>query len=242
MGQLRRAGQEDVLHHEVVEALQQPLRPVLIGLRLGRILADGVERAQLAVLHGLEHLGHVPPVLGLQRHAPGLLELGRTAGSVVQSWNPTRRLGIAPMSPPPCTLFWPRSGFTPEPYLPDMAGEQRQVDQREDVVHRVVVLGDAEGPADLGPVGPRVGVRRPPDHVRRNPGLPLGDTPACSARPQSRYASNPVVARRMNASLARPAWMISRAIALESAMSDPTLSPSHSSAHWADAVRRGSTT
>ena len=34
--------------------------------------------------------------------------------------------------------------------------------------------------------------------------------------------------------------MISRAIAFESAMSLPTFSPSQTSAHWADAVRRGS--
>ena len=36
--------------------------------------------------------------------------------------------------------------------------------------------------------------------------------------------------------------MISRAMVLESAMSVPTSSPSHRSAHWADEVRRGSTT
>src|SRR5262249_55057717 len=40
----------------------------------------------------------------------------------------------------------------------------------------------------------------------------------------------------------RPANMISRAMALASAMSVPTLSPSHTSAHAADEVRRGSTT
>lgn len=36
--------------------------------------------------------------------------------------------------------------------------------------------------------------------------------------------------------------MISRAIALASAMSDPTSRPSQVSAHWAEEVLRGSTT
>ena len=34
------------------------------------------------------------------------------------SWNPGSLFGIAPMSPPPCTLFCPRRGLSPDPYLP----------------------------------------------------------------------------------------------------------------------------
>ena len=174
MGQLGRPGEEDVLHHEVIEAGQQSNRAVLVGLRLGRILADGVDGAYLAVLHPLEHLRSGSGRTWARAVTPqAFSNLARTAGSVVQSWNPTRRLGIAPMSPPPWTLFCPRSGLTPGAVLADMPGEQRQIDQREDVVHRVVVLGDAEGPADLGPVGPRVGVSRLPDDFRRDAGLPL---------------------------------------------------------------------
>ena len=46
----------------------------------------------------------------------------------------------------------------------------------------------------------------------------------------------------MKRSLASPAWMISRAIVFDSAMSLPTSSPSQVSAQRADPVRRGSTT
>ena len=56
-----------------------------------------------------------------------------------------------------------------------------------------------------------------------------------------RYSSKPDVARPMNSSCASPAWMISRAIAFASAMSEPTSRPSHRSAHSAELVRRGST-
>ncbi len=31
------------------------------------------------------------------------------------SWKPVSLFGSAPMSPPPCTLFWPRSGLHPQP-------------------------------------------------------------------------------------------------------------------------------
>jgi len=40
----------------------------------------------------------------------------------------------------------------------NVPAQQRQVDEREHVVGGVVVLGDAEGPADLGSVRARVGM------------------------------------------------------------------------------------
>ena len=69
---------------------------------------------------------------------------------------------------------------------PDVPGEQREVDQREDVVDRVVVLGDPEGPADHRPVGRGVGVggladRRRPGRRSRAP-----RSRACTARPPAR--------------------------------------------------------
>ena len=58
--------------------------------------------------------------------------------------------------------------------LPDVPGQQRQVDEREDVVDRVVVLGDAERPADHRPVGLREGVGQLADRLGRHAGLALG--------------------------------------------------------------------
>jgi hypothetical protein len=58
---------------------------------------------------------------------------------------------------------------------------------------------------------------------------------------RARYSSKPVVARRMNSWLCRPAEMISRPTALARAMSEPTSSPSQASAQAAELVRRGST-
>ena len=56
------------------------------------------------------------------------------------------------------------------------------------------------------------------------------------------YASNPLVAWRINFSFASPAAIISRPTALASEMSEPTSKPSHRFAHCAELVRRGSTT
>ncbi len=52
----------------------------------------------------------------------------------------------------------------------DVPGEQRQVDERQHVVGGVVVLGDAERPAELRRLGRGVVVRHLADHVCRHPG------------------------------------------------------------------------
>jgi hypothetical protein len=55
-----------------------------------------------------------------------------------------------------------------------VSGEEREVDEGENVVGGVVVLGDAEGPAELGPVGSRVGVGELADRMGRHRGELLG--------------------------------------------------------------------
>ncbi|MEM8902579.1 MAG: hypothetical protein AAGF02_02660 [Actinomycetota bacterium] len=65
--------------------------------------------------------------------------------------------------------------LAPQRYQPrtptaDVTGEEREVDEREDVVDAVVVLGDAEGPADLRPFGGRVGVGDLADRLGRDAG------------------------------------------------------------------------
>ncbi len=89
-------------------------------------------------------------------------------------WKPGSRSGSAPMSPPPWTLFWPRKGADAGAVAPDVAGEQAEVDQRAHVVHRVVVLGDAERPADHGAVGAGVGMGQLADPRRGHAGDGLG--------------------------------------------------------------------
>ena len=98
----------------------------------------------------------------------------RRRSSFSTYWKPGSRSGSAPMSPPPWTLFWPRSGLRPLPHLPTWPVSSDEVDQGEDVVDRVVVLGDAERPADHRLVGGRVGVGQLADRGGGHARLALG--------------------------------------------------------------------
>ena len=145
------------------------------------------------------------------------------------------------MSPPPWTLFCPRSGLTPGAPAPDVAGEQGEVDQRAHVVHRVVVLGDAQRPADHGAVGAGVGVGHLADH---SAGTPV------TASARSSVQGSTLLAERLEAA----GGVLDEAAVLEAGGEDLArhgvgerdvgahverqMPPS---AHWADDVRRGST-
>ena len=52
------------------------------------------------------------------------------------------------MSQEPCTLFWPRSGFTPTPAPADIAGRHGEVGDRHHRGRALAVLGDAEAVID----------------------------------------------------------------------------------------------
>ena len=66
--------EEDVLHDQQVEAVEQA--PCMVQVRLGLrgVLPDHVQVAQVAAVHRLEHLGEVPAVVRVDRHAPCGLE------------------------------------------------------------------------------------------------------------------------------------------------------------------------
>ena len=146
----------------------------LVGLGLERVLADARRSpgAHPAPSRRTSPTGASRASAGRSRPRPRrtspAARRSRRAGS------PAAGSGRAPMSPPPWTLFWPRSGLRPLPYRPTWPVQQRQVDQREDVVDRVVVLGDAEGPADHRPVGGRERVGQLADRVGGDAGLALG--------------------------------------------------------------------
>ena len=168
-GQLRSAGEEDVLHDEMVEALQEMNGVVALGLRLRRVLADHVERGEIAALHGLEHVRQVQPVPGRDVRAPGGIELGPSL--VVEDVLEARQLvrdGAHVAAALHVVL--PAQRVEPAAVAADVAAQQGEVDERQDVVDGVVVLGDAERPAQLGPIGPGVGVGQFGDDLGRHPG------------------------------------------------------------------------
>ena len=158
LGELPGLRQEDILNDQVPQTSQQLDRMLLIGLRLRRILADDVERVELFAIDRREHVGEVPAVLLWQRGVPGALELCtvRRVLDVLAARKLVRnRTHVA------AALHVILSAQRTEPaaVTPDVAAEQREVDQRANVVDGVVVLGDAERPAELGARRFRVRVR-----------------------------------------------------------------------------------
>ena len=67
-------------------------------------------------------------------------------------------------------MFWPRSGVQAGAGPPDVAGEQRQVDEAAGVVGAGDVLRDAHAPEDHGAVGASVGPRHVDHLLLRHPG------------------------------------------------------------------------
>jgi hypothetical protein len=147
---------------------------VLIGLRLRRILADRVDRPDLSVLHSLKHLRQISAVFGLERRTPGLLELGPNRGIGGPILKAHQTIGDGAHVAATLHVVLAPKRVDPGAVLPDMPGEQCQIDETQDIVHCVVVLGDAERPTDLRAIGAGIRVGCFPDDLCRHPGFPLG--------------------------------------------------------------------
>ena len=77
-----------------------------------------VEPLELACHGGIQHVGNAQARFRVDLHAPGVLEdrahIGVLHVAIARQLNGES----SPMSQEPCTLFWPRSGFTPTPSRP----------------------------------------------------------------------------------------------------------------------------
>ncbi len=175
MGELRSLGREDVLHDQVVEPAEQAHGPRLVGFAARRVLTHDVSGSQLAMLHRLEHLAEVVALfLGKLRAVPRASELLVDAriGQVLESGE-ARRDGAHVTAA--LNVVLTSQGVEAAAIAADLPGEECEVDQRQHVVGGVVMLGDAEGPADHRPVGLRVFDRDVLDRRGGHPGLLLRD-------------------------------------------------------------------
>ena len=184
VGHLSRGREEDVLHDHELEAGQQALHAMHVRLGLDRVLADAVERGQVAPLHRVVHRGQVPAAPGRDGDVPGLVEWRPEliVLHVLEARQAVRQ-GAAVAAALDVVLAAQRiEAAAPLAHVP---AQERQVDQRQDVVHRVVVLGDAQRPADHRLLGRRVGVSCLADGRRGDAGLALGvlEGVALDARP-----------------------------------------------------------
>ena len=173
VGHLCRSRHHDVLDDEEVELGQQPPRPVHVGFGLGRVLSDDVQRAELATLHRVEHLREVPPLVGRQLGSPRRREPPARVLVALEVLEARELVRDRAHVSPALHVVLPAERVEARAVAPDVAAEQREVDEREHIVDGVRVLGDPEGPADHRPVGAREGVRRLGDRLGRDAGQPL---------------------------------------------------------------------
>ena len=147
--------------------------PLLVRLGLDRVLADAVDRGQVVALHGVEHAGQVPAAPGRDRHAPLLVEL-RSKGVVLDVLEAGQAVGQRAHVAAALDVVLAAERVDAAPIPPDVPGQQHERDERQDVVDRVVMLGDAKGPADHRLVGLGEGVGDLSDGIRGHAGLALG--------------------------------------------------------------------
>ena len=170
VGELRRLRQEEVLHDEMVEPFEQADRALLVGFALRRVLADHVDRRERAVLHRLEHAGEVQADRsGRSVVVPRRLRSARGRRRRRERWKPGQPVRDRAHVTAALHVVLPAQRLHARAVAADVAAEQREVDQREDVVDRVVVLGDPERPADLRAVRLAEQVRRLVDRIGGNP-------------------------------------------------------------------------
>ena len=114
----------------------------------------------------------MPSILGRQVDSPYLVEFGhiRRVGDVLV---PGELVGQATHIGTALDIVLTANRHQSGTVTADVPSEQRQVDQREDVVGGVVMLGDPQRPAQLGATGSGVIVGQLPDHRRRHPGYLL---------------------------------------------------------------------
>ena len=136
------------------------------------------------------------------------------------------------MSPPPWTLFWPRSGLTPLPYRPTCPVSRTRLIRARTLSTALWCSVMPSVQQIIARVGRRERVGQLADRVGRDAGLALGVLER--VRLDLRPVRLEVLGRAVDERLVLEARaMISRPIAFARAMSLPTSRPSQTSAHSA---------
>ena len=206
VGQLRRLGEEDVLHDEVVEALAAGgCACSLSASRLRRVLADARRRARSSPRSIASNIcGQVPAVPRRDRARPTPLRSLARIVVVDDVLEAGQAVGDGAHVAAALHVVLAAQRVEAGAVAADVAGQQRQVDERQHVVDPVVVLGDAERPAQLGPVGAwrrRGPARGWPRRARRSRRSPRSSVHGST---EAAYSSKPVVPRSMKSRLCQP--------------------------------------
>ena len=129
---------------------------LLIGLRLCGVLADDVQRVEFASFHRGEHVAEMPAPLAWKRGVPGRLELSDGDG-IFDILSAQKLVGNRSHVAAALHVVLPSQRIETRAVSSDMTAEQRQIDECSDVVDRIVMLGDPEGPTERGLRSARIG-------------------------------------------------------------------------------------
>ena len=150
--------------------VEQPHGARLVGLALRRVLADHVDARAATPCSIASNISvRCLPFRGGTSTPHAASKRARTASSSseLEPRQPVRQRAHVTAA---LHVVLPAQRLEARAVAADVTGEERQVDEREDVVDGVVVLGDPERPAELCAAGVRVGVRELADRVGRNAG------------------------------------------------------------------------
>ena len=119
-----------------------------IGFGVRRVFSQNVKGRQFAAFHRLKHVAHVPAAFGRDFAAPGFFEFG--AQFVVFDVLKTgQAVGNRTHVAAALNIILTAQRIDAAAVAADVAGEKREIDERKDIVHRVVMFGDAQRPAKL---------------------------------------------------------------------------------------------
>ena len=140
---------------------------ILVRFGLERVFTDHIQRSKFTRFHRLKHLRKMPAFLRRNLDAPLLFEflaqgnifdVLETSETIRQSAHITAALNIVLAS----------KRIEPAAVLSDVPSQQRKVDQRQDIVHRVVVFRNSQRPANHCPMRARKRVSHVANGLRRH--------------------------------------------------------------------------
>jgi hypothetical protein len=166
-------GIKKILHDKKFEAAHQFHRAMTVRFGINRIFAEHIQSRQLAALHGLEHGAEMPSLFRIQLRTIRALEF-RAQLRVLHVLKSRQAIRNCAHVAAALHVVLPAQRIEPAAVAPNVARQQPEINQRQHIVHCVVMLGDAEGPANLRALGFGVGVGGLANHFRGNARFALG--------------------------------------------------------------------
>ena len=135
----------------------------------------------------------MPAAFGFDPDAPGALEF-RAQFAVLNVLEARQSVGDRAHISAPLDVVLAAQRVETTAVAAHVTGEEGEVDKGDDVVHGVVMFGDAERPTDLRALSPGVGMRCLPDDFGGHADLYAPCAQACTSRRNPGRPQNPLVA------------------------------------------------